>query len=101
MQPDDRDQPERTSGAVESESSLPTRAQLQARLQRLEVLRGAARAITPSIPGQPGTPPFAGVELGETLGGLVERLVSADAEGADPEQALNEKRSIARELTRP
>ncbi len=76
--------------------SLPTQGQLKARLQRLELLRGAARAITPSIPGQPGTTPFVGAELGETLGELMEKLV--DVEGIDPAQALAAKRAVAQEL---
>ena len=88
------------AGAADGEfgTPLPTQAQLKARLQRLEVLRGAARAITPSIPGQPGTPPFAGVELGETLGGLMEKLVAAEADGVGPAQALAARCAVAHEL---
>jgi hypothetical protein len=89
------------AGTADGESgvpSLPTQGQLKARLLRLELLRGAARAVTPSIPGQPGTPPFAGVELGETLGRLMERLVDAEVEGLDPAQALAAKRAVAQEL---
>jgi hypothetical protein len=75
----------------------PTQAQLKSRVRRLEVLRGAARAITPSIAGQPTTSPFDGTELAAQLALLGQRIAALE-ECDDPVERDAERRSITRAL---
>ena len=75
----------------------PTQAQLKVRVRRLEVLRGAARAITPSIAGQPTTSPFDGTELAAQLALLAQRVAALE-ECDDAGERDSERRSITRTL---